>query len=88
MFNENEDNEKMKASQLYQGCDTQAVCGQAQAAGINPHYRPPTLQEQSEKNAAYHMEEAQKFASASAFLREYPQFDEFIRLVRAGAIQF
>ena len=88
MFNENEVNEKMKASQLHQGCDTQAVCGEAQANGVNQYYRPPTLREQSEKNAAYHMDEAQKLSSAAAFLREYPQFDEFIRLVRSGAITF
>ena len=57
------------------GCDTTA-------------YRPPTMAEQAEKNAAYHFEEYNKAHDAAYFLSRHPEFDEFIRLVRSGAIQF
>ena len=58
------------------------MCGQTQS------YRPPTLREEAEKSAGYHGDQADKFAKAAAFLREHPEFDEFVRLVRSGSIQF
>jgi hypothetical protein len=57
------------------GCDTAA-------------YRPPTLAEQAEKNAAFHLTEHIKNQNAAYFLSAHPEFDEFIRLVRSGAVQF
>ena len=51
-------------------------------------YGPPTMAEQAEKNAAYHFEEYNKAHNAAYFLSGHPEFDEFIRLVRSGAIQF
>ena len=61
-------------------------CNQA-VAGIGS-YRRPTLQEEAEKQAIHHSEMANKCAQAAAFLSANPAFDEFVRLVRAGVIQF
>jgi hypothetical protein len=47
-----------------------------------------TLREQAEKNAGIHFDQANKHVRASVFLRENPAFDEFVRLVREGVIQF
>ncbi len=58
-------------------------CTQGNLAG-----RPYTMSEQAEKNASSHYELAQKQSQAAAFFRDNPVFDEFIRLVRSGAIQF
>jgi hypothetical protein len=46
------------------------------------------MREQAEKQVGYHREEADKYDRAAAFFRENPAFDEFIQLVRSGAIQF
>jgi hypothetical protein len=51
-------------------------------------YRPPTLREEAEKQVGYHRSEAYKAHQAVAFLRDNRAFDEFVRLVRAGVIQF
>lgn len=51
-------------------------------------YQPPTLREEAQKSVGYHREQADKADRAIAFLRENPAFDEFVRLVRAGVIQF
>ena len=66
-------------------CCTEAQCGQA-VAGIG--YGRPTLQEEAEKQAIHHSSMANKCAQAAAFLSANPAFDEFVRLVRAGVIQF
>lgn len=58
------------------------VCGQTQS------YRPPTLGQEAEKHVIYHRDQADKFERAATFLREHPEFDEFVRLVRSGSIQF
>ena len=51
-------------------------------------YIRPTLQEEAEKQAIHHSEMANKCAQAAAFLSANPAVDEFVRLVRAGVIQF
>jgi hypothetical protein len=51
-------------------------------------YRPPTMAEQAEKNADYHAEQHGKHRAAANFLVQHPEFDQFIQLVRSGAIQF
>jgi hypothetical protein len=83
----------LKASQTAQGaiggCDVRPqtnydnCLNQAQAV-----YKPPSLREQAEKNVGYHRAEADKHDRAAAFFRENPAFEEFIQLVRSGAIQF
>ena len=50
--------------------------------------RPWTLRDEAEKSVGYHRSQAEKHDRAIAFLRENPAFDEFVRLVRAGIIQF
>jgi len=59
------------------GCETQAQT-----------YRPASMRETAEKAVGHHREQADKFDRAAAFFRENPIFDEFIQLVRSGAIQF
>lgn len=49
--------------------------------------RPYTMREQAEKNIGYHRIEADKADRAAAFFRGNPAFDEFIQLIRQGAIQ-
>lgn len=85
-------NAKMAAEQQYPdgGCAKAPTpqsyysdtCNQAQT------YRPPTLREEAEKRVGHHRDQAEKADQAVAFLRENPAFDEFVRLVRAGVIQF
>ena len=88
-MNAYEHNQKMQAAQKQiaglAGSDT--CCNQAQAMGINPEYRRPSPREEAEKNSAYHQELASTLRAGVEFLRENPQFDEFIRLIRAGSIQ-
>ena len=50
--------------------------------------RPWTLRDEAEESVGYHRSQADKHDRAIAFLRENPAFDEFVRLVRAGIIQF
>jgi len=50
-------------------------------------YQPPTLREEAEKLVGHHREQANKHDLAAAFFRENPAFDEFIRLIRSGAIR-
>lgn len=59
------------------------MCGEARSP-----YHPPTMREQAEKQIGYHREQADKLDRTAAFFRENPAFDEFIQLVRVGAIQF
>ena len=74
MIRDNDVNAKIAAAQ--QNCDQQSP------------YRPPSMREQAEKAVGHHREQADKFDRAAAFFRENPVFDEFIQLVRSGAIQF
>lgn len=67
--------ETHQAAVMNAGCDAEA-------------YYPPTLAQQAEKSAQYHFEEQVKAQKAASFLQAHPEFDEFIRLVRAGSIQF
>ena len=78
---------KMKAQQA--GANNQDCCTEYGPAvsGVG-YYRRPTLQEEAEKQAIHHSEMANKCAQAAAFLSANPAFDEFVRLVRAGVIQF
>lgn len=76
--------EAQKDSQMYAGeaCSKQATMG----IPAEP-YRPPTLREQAEKSVGYHRDQADKHDRAVAFFRDNPAFDEFIQLIRSGAIQ-
>lgn len=65
----------------------QAV-GYATQSATTGSYRPPTMREQAEKNAQYHFDLHIKAQQAASFLAAHPEFDEFIRLIRSGALEF
>lgn len=94
MENENCLNAKMEQPQMDTMCRPEIPQTRAVNASYygdcetNSKYRPPTLREQAEKNAALHATQAQKHSEAATFLMQHPEFDEFIRLIRSGALQF
>ncbi len=47
----------------------------------------PSLRAEAEQRVGYHRSQAEKHDQAAAFFRENPAFDQFIRLIRSGAIQ-
>lgn len=47
----------------------------------------PSMAEESMKRAAEHGGQASKALRAAIFFRDNPAFEEFIRLIRSGAIQ-
>jgi hypothetical protein len=59
--------------------------GAAQQAGTRSPY---SLQEEAARRAQSLFEQASKAQSAALFLAQNPAFEDFIRLVRQGAIQF
>jgi hypothetical protein len=61
--------------------------GETPSPEYPPAYRPPSNREQAEKQVGYHREQADRHDRAAAFFRDNPAFDEFIQLIRAGAIQ-
>jgi hypothetical protein len=84
---EKEKYEKMQAAQA-------AQCGQAiggdtccEETGNKYQTRPYTLREEAEVRLRNHREHAKNASLAAEFFRDNPAFDEFIRLVRSGAIQ-
>lgn len=54
---------------------------------VGSTYRRPSLREEAEKNFHSRSELASKAGQAAKFLASYPEFDEFVRLIREGAIQ-
>ncbi len=89
--------EKAKAEAMY--AQTPNVLG-ATAPAPSSYYGDSTTQgnlagaewrpspaEQAEKNYIHHSEQAAKASTAYTFLRQNPAFDEFIKLIRSGAIQ-
>jgi hypothetical protein len=57
------------------------------AQGITPQHTF-TLKEEAEKRYSEHSAQMQKAQQAFDFLSANPAFDEFVRLIRAGVIQF
>ena len=53
-----------------------------------PAGRAYSPRDEASKNLRYHTDAAQKSAVAIQFFDAHPEFEEFIRLVRSGAIQF
>jgi hypothetical protein len=62
--------------------------GVLQQASTSSRLGDYSLQEEAAKRARHHLEEAGKAQSATMFFSQNPAFEEFIRLVRQGAIQF
>jgi hypothetical protein len=86
-------NAKMQAEQSYRNSalgDSPAppspmdMCGQAQAKSQSAY----SLRHEAEKRSMHHSQEASKAAEAANFFHLHPEFEEFIRLVRSGSIQF
>ena len=88
-----ETNQKLQAEKAYYA---QARVGTQATPAQPPYYGDtcgvaearPSLRSQAEQQVGYHRQEADKHDRAAAFFRENPAFDEFIQLVRSGAIQF
>jgi hypothetical protein len=71
------------SAQPQQGYDNSNVCmGETPAS---PRSRPSPLEEM-EKRQAHNSEEGQKLYEGTSFLRRHPEFNEFIHLIRTGAI--
>ena len=62
-------------------------CGQA-AMGQTPSRPGYSLRDEAQKRAMHHHEQADKAQQSAVFLSQHPEFEEFIRLVRSGALQF
>jgi hypothetical protein len=59
-----------------------AGCDQEQA----PSTRRPSPFQEMEKQLRHHDESAKRIARGVAFLRQHPEFEEFIQLIRTGSI--
>lgn len=55
--------------------------------GSAESYRPPSMADEGYKRAHYHADIANKALDAADFFRKHHEFEEFIRLIRSGAIQ-
>ena len=62
------------------------LCGQR--CSEQKPYNPSSLQEEASLRAQEHYAQAAKQQSAAVFFANNPAFEDFIRLVRSGAIQF
>ena len=83
-------NAKLQAQKAYENAKCEVpmgnLCSQAGLqAGLHAGY---TLVEDAQRSEQFHCEQAQKAGNAARFLASHPEFDEFIRLVRAGALHF
>lgn len=74
--------EQLNAKQAY---DKTAQCQTPMGGNALRGY---TLLEEASKSESYHFDEAAKAGNATRFLSAHPEFDEFVRLVRSGAIRF
>jgi len=61
---------------------------QTSTAGMAGKPRPYSLRDEAARRAENHYQEANKAQSAALFFSQHPEFEDFIRLVRQGAIQF
>ena len=86
----NEVNAKLQAEAYQAQCGVRAERGPAPSNyyGDTCQEARPSMRSQAEQQAGYRREQADKHDRAAAFFRENPAFDEFIQLVRSGAIQF
>jgi hypothetical protein len=65
------------------------VTEQQQVMGIQGNQgHTHSLRDEALKSASYHQERADKISKTADFLTRHPEFEEFIALVRSGAIQF
>jgi hypothetical protein len=89
---------KQAAEKAYYGdranspAEPHPVDHRAEAIGIGQAATPSTLRyslrDEAQKRAMHHAEQAEKAQSAAIFFSQHPEFEEFLRLVRSGSIQF
>ena len=93
MYPEDAVNAKLQAEKAYYGEKAsppsdpypQDVCQKASTPSRLGDY---SLRDAAAKLAHHHHEEASKAQSAALFFSQNPAFEDFIRLIRQGAIQF
>lgn len=87
---QDEVNAKMQAQKQYDSRNYGGSVGVApqEATHAVRGDRQYTLKDEAGKAAEHHVAQANKFAAAHVFLSAHPEFDEFIRLIRSGSIQF
>lgn len=56
-------------------------------AGMTAQGAPYSLRKQAEHNEYHYREKASQASAVVAFLRLHPEFEEFVHLIRSGAIQ-
>jgi hypothetical protein len=76
-------NKRMQDTQSY----PQDVCA-GQALPQTPSRPGYSLRDEAAKGAQYHQEQAVKCEKAMVFFSQHPEFEEFVRLIRSGSIQF
>lgn len=72
-----------KAYYANRACDPSSGLSGGDTCGVYD----PSLRAEAEQRVGYHRSQAEKHDQAAAFFRENPAFDQFIRLIRSGAIQ-
>lgn len=76
---------KMEAQKAY---ENQCATPQAAMGAVCGGTFDPSLSAEARRSEQFHYEQASKAGDAARFLSSHPEFDEFIRLVRSGALQF
>lgn len=61
------------------------MCGSQAQANVGLAY---SLRDEAQRMANHHREQADKSAQAATFFHSHPEFEEFIKLIRSGSIQF
>ena len=84
---QNEVNAKMAAEREYLRKSPIGTQAQADHGDRGATFKA-SMRATAEQKVGYHRSEADKADRAAAFFRENPAFDDFIQLVRSGAIQF
>lgn len=79
--------DKLRDLNQYENANDQCDVGAVEGIATQPcEKHRPSERVQAEKRVGHHRAEAERADRAVAFFREHPEFDEFIGLVRAGAI--
>ena len=97
MYPEDAVNAKMQAERNYENTGCAAPAPQTPypdaiqgfgAQASTPSRLGYSLRDEAAKRAQHYHSEGEKAQSAAQFFAMNPQFEDFIRLVRSGAIQF
>ena len=74
---------------MFGGCEApETASGAVYGIGTGPSRLGYSLRDEAAKSAQYHQEQAVKLEKAAIFFSQHPEFEEFIRLIRSGSIQF